>query len=100
MRNKIHFSIIPSIWGSIFLASLLSLRYALKRADAISVEQGAHALKGACANIGALALREVSSQVEKAGRDGDLNTAMEIFPKIEEGFKDFRRNLDWEVSSN
>jgi PAS domain S-box-containing protein len=78
---------------------LTSLKGAIIRGDGQDVKQVAHALRGACANIGASALNEVLSQMEKAGRDDNLDRAMAIFPKIEEGFKEFRQNMESEVNS-
>jgi len=57
---------------------------ALKRRSDKDTSDEAHALKGAAANFGAIRLAAICSAVERAGRDGDLDHAAILIPKLEE----------------
>ena len=68
------------------------LLYALEAGDAHEVEERAHALKGASANICAGPVREAALQLERAGRNKDLSQA----PKLYKVFKvEFQRLLEY-----
>jgi len=51
---------------------LARLRTALSAGELSQVIREAHALKGACLNVGATALGDCASAIEKAARGGDL----------------------------
>jgi signal transduction histidine kinase/CheY-like chemotaxis protein len=51
---------------------LTSLNDAVAAADATSLEEAAHSLKGAAANIGAVGVAEICDRLETLGRTGDL----------------------------
>ena len=55
------------------------LLYALEAGDAHEVEERAHALKGASANICAGPVREAALQLERAGRSKDLSQAPQLY---------------------
>ncbi|MEE8400041.1 MAG: ATP-binding protein, partial [Desulfobacterales bacterium] len=65
---------------------LSALREALDKHDASSVQREAHTLKGASANIGALALQGAARQVEVAGRAGDLVKASALSKQLDRQF--------------
>ena len=68
------------------------LLFALEAGDAHEVEERAHALKGASANICAGPVCEAALQLERAGRNNDLSQAPQLY-KI---FKtEFRRLMDY-----
>jgi len=50
-----------------------TLRGCLEAGDAPGAERQAHTIKGAAANVGGEFLREVASEMEKAGKAGDLD---------------------------
>jgi HPt (histidine-containing phosphotransfer) domain-containing protein len=50
-----------------------ALRGYLEAGDAPGAGRQAHTIKGASANVGGEALREVAAEMEKAGKDGDLD---------------------------
>jgi two-component system sensor histidine kinase/response regulator len=54
--------------------------------DAESAADRAHAIKGAAANVGGLALSAVAGELEKAGRAGRLHEAAALLPELERQF--------------
>jgi len=62
---------------------LEELKRALADNDYTLLTQQAHAIKGASANIGARALREVSFEVEKAGKNCKMDRALPLVEKLE-----------------
>jgi CheY-like chemotaxis protein/HPt (histidine-containing phosphotransfer) domain-containing protein len=60
---------------------------ALEQKDPKSVNRGAHALKGASANVGAVALRKTAYHIENAGEAGDLEKAAELTKQIQHEFE-------------
>ena len=71
-------------------ARLEELKQALADNDSTLLRQQAHAIKGASANIGAHALREVSFEVEKAGKDRKMDRALPLVGKLERELEKFR----------
>ena len=65
----------------------IALKEALDNGDAPSVQREAHTLKGASANIGAVALQEVANQIEVAGEAGDLAKAGSITSQLDKQFE-------------
>ena len=55
------------------------LLFALEAGDAHEVEERAHALKGASANICAGPVREAALQLERPGRNKDLSQAPQLY---------------------
>jgi PAS domain S-box-containing protein len=51
-----------------------ALRGHVEAADAQKAERQAHTIKGACANVGGEALRELAFELEQAGKAGDLDS--------------------------
>lgn len=68
-----------------------ALKDALEKEDAVSVQRLAHTLNGASANIGALALQDLASQIEFASKSGNLHKAGSLIPKINEQFEMLRK---------
>jgi two-component system sensor histidine kinase/response regulator len=64
-----------------------ALKEAIEEDNAVLVQRLAHTLNGASANIGALALQDIASQIELAAKSGDLNKASFLIPKIDEQFQ-------------
>jgi len=63
---------------------IAALKEAVANADAPVVQRVAHTIKGAAANVGALALQELASLVEKAGKDADLDETAALVTKMDE----------------
>jgi HPt (histidine-containing phosphotransfer) domain-containing protein len=61
-----------------------ALKESFDNGDSHSVQSLAHTLKGASANVGALALQEVAYQIEAAADSGDMDKAGSLISKIEE----------------
>jgi len=53
----------------------------------------AHKIKGAAANIGADALRNVAYSLEKAGRADDMDALKALLPELNQGFDDLKREM-------
>ena len=70
------------------------LKQALEQNDAPTVRNQAHALKGAAANISAPALREVAYQLEIAGEAEQLDTANQLFQKLQTQIESLKAELD------
>ena len=68
------------------------LLYALEAGDAHEVEERAHALKGASANICAGPVREAALQLERAGRSKDLSQAPQLYKVFK---KEFQRLMEY-----
>lgn len=66
---------------------------ALADSDAQRLEREAHSLKGAAANVGAMALQAVALDMEKAGKHGDLGGAAALLDRLHEAFTEFQRRL-------
>ncbi len=70
-----------------FLEDLPGLLAALKermaQQDPASVAKQAHTIKGAAANVGGDALKNIAFAVEKAGKAGDLAEAVAYLPELE-----------------
>jgi HPt (histidine-containing phosphotransfer) domain-containing protein len=67
------------------------LEEAISKKDAAAVRFQGHALKGTSGTIRALALQEVSNQMEMAGERGDFSKAQEILPTLRQNFVEFQQ---------
>jgi PAS domain S-box-containing protein len=65
---------------------ILALRTHLDRGDAGSAGGQAHAIKGAAANVGGMALSAVASEIEEAGKAGRREELAALVPEIERQF--------------
>jgi len=70
------------------------LKDSLAAADITTIERQAHTIKGAAANIGAEPLRDVAERIEKAARQGDLESCRDTFPALEQEFEHLRREME------
>jgi two-component system, sensor histidine kinase and response regulator len=65
---------------------IISLQGAIANGDGVLAERQAHSIKGAAANVGAVALQEVAYQMEKTVKGGQLNGAVKLVEAIGEEF--------------
>jgi PAS domain S-box-containing protein len=63
-----------------------ALRTHIAKADAGAAGGQAHAIKGAAANVGGLALSAVANDMERSGKAGRLREAGELLPELERQF--------------
>jgi len=70
-----------------------SLKDAAEKGDATLAQRQAHTLKGASANVGASALQELVSQMEMAGKKGDLSRALELLGTIREEYERLKQTM-------
>jgi two-component system, sensor histidine kinase and response regulator len=69
----------------------IALKEAVGKGDAPSVQIEAHTLKGASANVGALALQDIAYQIELAGKEGDMGKAVSFIPNLDEQLEVLKR---------
>lgn len=62
---------------------LARIKQAADSRDADAVADGAHSIKGAAASLGINGLRDVAADMEKKGRDGDLEGALSHLDVLE-----------------
>jgi CheY-like chemotaxis protein/HPt (histidine-containing phosphotransfer) domain-containing protein len=65
---------------------ILALRGHLDRGDAESAGGQAHAIKGAAANVGGVALSAVASEIEESGKAGRREELASLVPEMERQF--------------
>ena len=73
-------------------------REATEKDDAQSVERIAHTLKGSCANMGAVRMEALCSELEEIGRSENLSTAPRLTSSLEEEFARVRAAFEKELS--
>ena len=72
---------------------IAALKESLENGDAIQGQRQAHTLKGASANIGAVALKEVAYQIETAAKAGDFEQSKSLLSEIDKAFLKLERTL-------
>ncbi len=70
------------------------LKDSLAAADITTSERQSHTIKGAAANMGAEPLRDIAERMEKAARQGDLESCREALPVLEQNFEQLRREME------
>ena len=65
---------------------LMALKKAFDRDDAVSVQNHAHNLKGASANVSAIGLQEAANRIVIAAGNGNMEQAGALIPKLDEQF--------------
>ena len=64
-----------------------ALKEALDNGNADMIQRHAHTIKGASANVGALALQEMAYQIEVAGKAGDLAKAGSLASQLDKQYE-------------
>ncbi|MEL6776821.1 MAG: Hpt domain-containing protein [Cyanobacteria bacterium J06597_16] len=64
-------------------SSLMQLEQAVANQDAGTVEEVAHSLRGASANVGAIALAKVASELENTARSGQLADSQRLLQQLQ-----------------
>jgi len=65
----------------------------LEAGDAAESRRLAHGMKGAAATVSATALRDVALEMEHAAKAGDLASARQLLPSLNERFEQLQRTL-------
>ena len=65
---------------------LASVGAAVKNGDPAEAARQAHSLKGACANVGAVAMSSVAGELEAAGIAGRIEKVAALAPELEAAF--------------
>jgi HPt (histidine-containing phosphotransfer) domain-containing protein len=71
-----------------------TLKKALDNGDARLIQQEAHSLKGASANVGAMALEKTAYRIELAGKAEDLTKAGELILELTIQFEILKKSLN------
>jgi PAS domain S-box-containing protein len=75
-----------------------SLREYIERCDASSAGRQAHTIKGAAANVGAMALNAVALNMEKAAKAGRWDETAVLMPEMERQFDIMKKHVEEELS--
>jgi CheY-like chemotaxis protein/HPt (histidine-containing phosphotransfer) domain-containing protein len=75
-----------------------TIREAIEKDDAPSVERIAHTLKGSSGNMGAMRMAQNCAELEDGGASGDLSRAPELLERLEEEFGRVHLALESEVA--
>ena len=70
-----------------------TLKKALDNGDGRLIQQQAHSLKGASANVGAMALEKIACQIELAGKAMDLIKASALISELDNQFETLKESL-------
>jgi len=76
------------IFISDFSSKRQSLQEAIANNDNTTVEHVSHFLKGSCGNISAGSLRVIFNELEKKGKDGDLQGLEKSLNEIDQKFEE------------
>jgi signal transduction histidine kinase/PleD family two-component response regulator/HPt (histidine-containing phosphotransfer) domain-containing protein len=71
-----------------------TLKEALGNRDTSLIQQQAHSLKGASANVGAMALEKIAYQIELAGKAKDLIKAGSLISELDNHFETLKKSLN------
>lgn len=91
---------VVDVFISDFPRQLQALREAIENGNTKDAIRYAHSIKGASANVSAERLQAVALRLEKILKDGDIVSALENLPNLEEEFKkfaEFIKNPDEEL---
>jgi HPt (histidine-containing phosphotransfer) domain-containing protein len=75
-------------------AQLAALATALDNSDARATAFAAHSIKGAAANAGGVAVRELAARMETLGASGDLTSASEVLPQLAARFQSVKPEME------
>ena len=67
-------------------ARMDQIRAGVDGGDVAQAERGAHSLKSSAANVGAEQVRTISSDIEDAAGQGDMETLRELLPNLESAY--------------
>ncbi|MEN6308528.1 MAG: PocR ligand-binding domain-containing protein [Anaerohalosphaeraceae bacterium] len=73
---------------------LEAIKAAMDACDPVTLERIAHSIKGAAANIGGEALREVAAEIERACKDGNVEFACQHSTELEQQFQQLREAIE------
>jgi len=96
---------IVTVFVDDILLQIRDLKESLSSGDAENLSRKAHTIKGACANVGAEALRETAFEAELAAREGRLSVLPPLVEKMESELRELgsllvRLNIIEGVSRN
>ena len=75
-----------------------ALSQALEAGDASALERVAHSMKSSCGNLGAVVMADLCAQLEKAGREGSLEAAPDLFQRSTDEFRRVIEALEAELA--
>jgi CheY-like chemotaxis protein len=69
---------------------LAALASAIQSFDAPATRLAAHSIKGAAANVGGTAVRELAAKLEKMGEAGEMESAAAVLPQLDATFQSLK----------
>jgi HPt (histidine-containing phosphotransfer) domain-containing protein len=78
---------------------LAAVKRALEENDAAGVKRGAHAMKGASLNTGALRLESLSARMEETAQAADAPIMRSLLPELEAEVKRVQAEIALELSA-
>jgi HPt (histidine-containing phosphotransfer) domain-containing protein len=72
-------------------SNLQQLSFAIASRDTHSVENIAHYLKGASANVGAVNFSQTAAQMEQLAKRGQIQQTPRLFNQLQSSYQDVRR---------
>ncbi|HEY8849691.1 MAG TPA: ATP-binding protein [Thermoanaerobaculia bacterium] len=70
-----------------------SMRDSIEQRDADALYRSAHTLKGAISNFGFGDALDAAVQLERAGKDGDFDSARHLLPRLEDAVRDLEQRM-------
>ena len=65
---------------------MAQIRVGASGTEVQEAEKGAHSLKSSAANVGAMKVREIAADIERAAGGGDTSHVQELLPSLEAAF--------------
>jgi HPt (histidine-containing phosphotransfer) domain-containing protein len=69
------------------------MRDSIEQRDADALYRSAHTLKGAISNFGFGDALDAAAQLERAGKDGDFDSASHLLPRLEDAVRDLEQRM-------
>ena len=73
---------------------MTALRSFVDKGQTAEAGSQAHQIKGAAANIGALAIQQTAMEIEDAGKKGNLDQLRQLLPKIDKQFIELKQHTE------
>ncbi|MEZ4755153.1 MAG: Hpt domain-containing protein [Bdellovibrionota bacterium] len=74
--------------------TLVNIDQAIKTSDALKLHQTAHSIKSVLGNIGAVTSFELAGKLEAAGREDNLDLALDLFTKLKTEIEKFKAEVE------
>lgn len=86
--------IVASFLGADMPKRIQAIKTSLDQNDARSAGDHAHAINGAAANMGGMALSAIAFEIEKAGKSGRVDAIAGFMPELERQFDRLKKAME------